>query len=319
MALGERGGEVFAVLQFRSDSRNAPPELETYMNKAPKSTRYERNSDAYLRQTEKEFFISHFSGLYQPKAIDDKHEIKVKMDASLASLSDTRHRPLSSFQDLFANFISAISLLIALFTLIGLAYTVYWAKRQWEAMDQSLKQTQNQTKIADESLAETRKTIQQTRDFFMQDQRAWLGVDAEHIPKIVPRGKDHILTIPFRNTGKTPALRQVICIKSGRGLDEVKSCDSEPSPLDSRGVIMPGSQFVGSISIENSVMEQLTNYKNPDNGITNLVVFGKVRYEDIFGYHHWTQFCLYVQPTPGQYILCPKYNTTEPRNGKVAE
>ncbi len=188
------------------------------MNEDAKANSHERNAAQYLGQTESEFFVSPATGLYQPKSAEPKQEINVHVDANLESQGQSRERPKGTLEDSVANFLSGAAVLVSLFTLIGLAFTVKFAYSQWQEMVkaanasrdaanisalslqsseteflQTLQQMQAQTKAQVEASGTAKKTLEVS-------ERAYLSVGGPVIS-----GKPIRLDMPIFNTGHIPA------------------------------------------------------------------------------------------------------------------
>jgi hypothetical protein len=109
-----------------------------------------RDSDTenYLRQTERDFLISPSSGLYEPKTIQQAG-LNVSVDANILHPLRGHERPRGSFFDAVSNIISGVALLVSLATLIGLVLTAKIAFQQWQTMDKTYREIQEQTAATD--------------------------------------------------------------------------------------------------------------------------------------------------------------------------
>jgi hypothetical protein len=114
------------------------------MDGKPNANGSEGNAAEYLKQTEGDFSRSLTTGLYQPKSEHPAEKIDVHVDARLENPSTIR-RPLGSFQDAAANFLSGVALIISLATVLGLALTVKFAYQQWQTMNKTYGEIQKQT------------------------------------------------------------------------------------------------------------------------------------------------------------------------------
>jgi len=139
---------------------------------------------------------------------------------------------------------------------------------------------------------------QDIRNNFLVDQRAWVSPvhlllttdPAEAFPGIVnPNAGIVVLRILLQNTGKTPAIEyrvQPDVLVS----DHVPPCIKEIKPETMKGILPPNATattFNYEITFRIST-EEIRQYHVRKG---NLYVSGLVRYKDIFGKDHWTQFC----------------------------
>jgi len=149
------------------------------------------------------------------------------------------------------------------------------------------------------------------------DQRAWIG--APIISGNWEVGKPIIVTVVFKNTGKTPAKN----VSDGR-LCEIIENDARPNFaeeqfLESQTVasekiralvtpqqeitlitpIYPGLQGV----LGDDIKEVLDNKKR-------FYIHGIIRYEDMFRHAHWITFCYFYNASDRSYKIYKEHNDT---------
>jgi len=123
------------------------------------------------------------------------------------------------------------------------------------------------------------------------DERAWVTVDkVEALP-----GSTNIFLITIKNTGKTPAINTVLwrsIILTNK--DAVFTCPLNPTNMPPKFIILgPDSTSTGdtsSMPVSNADWRHVY-YTNPTD---HLYLYGIIKYDDIFGRHHWTRFCFDV-------------------------
>jgi hypothetical protein len=148
---------------------------------------------------------------------------------------------------------------------------------------------------------------------FRVDERAWVAPFRECIepPSGVPDpetgcasvGKDDqqvILKVLFKNTGKSFAVNYQVVIN--------------PPALDLDATVPPFQRGPVAILAPDQI-NHVTLPAEPRSwfervGTNPIYIRGKIWYDDVFGYHHWTEFC-YVHIAnsmqPG-FATCDKYN-----------
>lgn len=143
------------------------------------------------------------------------------------------------------------------------------------------------------------------------DQRAWVGsVAASLVPNTaIKADTDTTVQIAIENTGKTPAL--------------------DVAPHAHWNILMPDSP----LTVENgSSFFQSTNVLFPNQAVTlttdkfqipaielplitkgDMVfkIWGEIPYDDVFGRHHWTKFCIILAKNLESLNACSEYNGTD--------
>jgi hypothetical protein len=146
---------------------------------------------------------------------------------------------------------------------------------------------------------------------FRIDQRAWIG--ATSIGPIPAVGKPLTVTIMFRNTGKTPAIKvspyyNYQFVKKGAKFrfDVKRTYGNE--------LVAPNADAPGTISLaDGRIAWSQTDDLRARAGDIGLYFFGQIWYADIFKREHWLRFCYLVEPIGNTYIYisCNEYNDTD--------
>lgn len=142
------------------------------------------------------------------------------------------------------------------------------------------------------------------------DQRAWVGVVAPVVPELRV-GERAIFSVRIMNSGKTPA-RKVLSHVGVRFMSKDKPLDilyQEPPPTQSHTILSPNMQM--DISNPNPDPKKIfteDRVNNVKNGNEVVYLYGKISYEDIFGYSHCRTFCVYLSPDFKLNYACKVYN-----------
>lgn len=154
------------------------------------------------------------------------------------------------------------------------------------------------------------------------DERAWLSVEVTSSPALAGRPLRDIGI--FANTGKTYALNVRACkvvdeTRNDPPINPIKEpptfydCSKE-SDWHSHGVLAPnsrvqvdfGSAYVAIKGVGYPITKQIADYYNAGKRVTWR--YGEVRYDDIFGCHHWVRYCYDRAPTsdgsPSKFVTC---------------
>lgn len=163
--------------------------------------------------------------------------------------------------------------------LIGLAVYCAYTIREWKTFD-SERQIMRDEFNAAESNAEL-------------EERAWV-VTTDHIAQYaVPPGGgeavDVYFDIYFKNTGKTPGINVVTVIGQYGDTNHIPETDPYPNPVYHSETLGPdvGGILTGTIFPPAYPEGNLKAIKNKK----PYFLAGTIWYDDIFGKHHWSQFC----------------------------
>lgn len=169
------------------------------------------------------------------------------------------------------------------------------------------------------------KAMRKQLDSTMIDQRAWVGpTQFVIVNPPVEANKPVEIGMDYVNSGKTPALNvfgfaEPSFVARGTKFDFSKW--SDPLMPD-RAVLFPGS----GNHIVRTVMKDLPNWPAnaaieaiPQELFPDLIaehsfiyLYGSLDYSDIFGFQHWTHFCVrYSFPYKG-FVHCDTFNSVDP-------
>jgi hypothetical protein len=177
---------------------------------------------------------------------------------------------------------------------------------------------------------QSRAVLDETIAASRLDQRAWVApLNISSTPKLEP-GKDFIVQIIYKNTGKTPAKHSIT-----RYWWEPVPKGAKPAyamskvPTISETLIAPNAEYGQTVKpfqeafdaidktltitadakekIKNQWSEQFTS------GNVVLYVHGRIDYDDIFNCHHWTIYCSYLtfDHDVASMTVCPEHNDTD--------
>jgi hypothetical protein len=126
------------------------------------------------------------------------------------------------------------------------------------------------------------------------DERAWVG--AFHV--IVENGSkeptDSQFRVEFQNTGKTPALKVSAHVLASNvvfvnwELIDREHAQMQTNWLANSGLLAPNA--IGSVTTDEIDM---ATEKAIEKGMP-YYVYGKIWYDDVFGEHHWSEFCYLI-------------------------
>jgi hypothetical protein len=129
--------------------------------------------------------------------------------------------------------------------------------------------------------------LQMMHDQNVMDERAWV------FPRDQTWGIDNTNNYwktRFVNSGKTPALNVVFQIGDTEDTNLIPTNDESPEyygPKANGSIIAPGAFVDGrSVNVPDRAINDVHNGQC-------LYIYGHVWYEDVFGNHHWSQFCYF--------------------------
>lgn len=192
------------------------------------------------------------------------------------------------------------------------------------AADVQTKISNRAVKVAEDTLTQSKKTLDFQINTSRLDQRAWLGIGSFRVVKF-EKGKPFEAEIEIINSGKTPGLHVTEVAKSG--WLATAYYDPKKSSWDNESIKIPEKWFEGlKSSPAQSVPPQGRFYIHLDlqdeyfaslyddikSKKLTLFIYGEVRYSDIFGRSCLTRFCFHmVNPDNPRLFYCQKYNDIE--------
>jgi hypothetical protein len=166
-------------------------------------------------------------------------------------------------------------------------------------------------------------TLSNTKQSFRDEQRAWIGVQGTSDIKGFTNKEPWKVTVVFFNSGRTPAhdvqssgmyITSPVPL-SGPSSQQIALLTFRPAQSiapqgyyrESFG-IEPGAEAATSSQItgQQALISQYTQIKNKQ---LFLYYYGILKYEDIFGKPHETQFCIYLSnPDTKEAGVCDSFN-----------
>ena len=166
------------------------------------------------------------------------------------------------------------------------------------------KRVERQLVIAQQQADATKKSVGAIRRQVRQDQRAWIRVSINPLPVFV--GKEVVASGEYTNTGKTAAHNVIVNLVVERvknGKDPIFTWrilhytgwtgmmyPNAPEKFSSYWFDVP----IGTKGRPSPTIISMSDVSDLMNGKTYFVVFGEVRYEDIFQVRHRTEFCKWI-------------------------
>ncbi len=169
----------------------------------------------------------------------------------------------------FAAFIAAI------LTAVFIGY-------QWHEMVKS-------SKIAGRQLDVMQRQLDEMKTARELDERAWV-MAYDYEPQYTSNG--FFVRVSFKNTGKTPAIECEGHIFWQTNRDKIPTFDIRPPPPENRSLLAPDEG-----GIIDSAMFSFQDMAGIVNGSKPIFYYGTIWYDDIFGNHHWSQFCWIFGPS----------------------
>jgi len=163
-------------------------------------------------------------------------------------------------------------------SLAGGVAVAFFIGYQWKEMRTASEEAEKAIELNRQQL----KVMQGQLDEMRRDERAWVAPFDKGIGISDTESAYILFTVHFKNTGKTPALHVRSTIGITSSLDSVPQTDPQPNSPPLSGIIPP-DQIANSPTLK--ILEQ------PFLKSSTCYVYGTVWYDDIFGNHHWTQFC----------------------------
>jgi len=136
------------------------------------------------------------------------------------------------------------------------------------------------------------RQLEQMRSSAIVDQRAGIYPEGTAWGFIGTKTKTAVVTVRFRNIGKTPAYKvnSWFCTQIRQSDPQDGSLDSEGCKNKNYGLIAPGISFNVQRGDRNPVSsEQRSRFMQNQ---LHLYFWGRVEYDDSFGKHHYTDFCM---------------------------
>jgi hypothetical protein len=142
------------------------------------------------------------------------------------------------------------------------------------------------------------------------DERAWVSTtNVSGKPQV---GSPVKLIIAYRNTGKTPAFAVTMQAKAELFKGPINAFDFAENirnipKMESVPLLAPGVEWYSFETLSGS-QDQIDGAAT---GEWNLVIFGKIAYNDVFKCPHWTTFAFHFDAKKAVYIATSKFNDAD--------
>jgi hypothetical protein len=151
------------------------------------------------------------------------------------------------------------------------------------------------------------KQWKEMSDERLLDERAWLmAIAASATPnsnenEALPK----YFVVEFKNSGKTPAKNVRASMNYTVNFNSIPQSDTIDNDLGaSVGTVAPDGTTLFKIIPQNDIIQSFAEGKG-------CWVFGTIWYDDIFGEHHWSQFCLSVGNDLKTFAAAPIHNNCD--------
>ncbi len=162
-----------------------------------------------------------------------------------------------------------------------------------------------------------------SKDVESKQLRAWAGIKTVLPPDPIKIGSTLKATVVLTNAGQTPALnfKNLVSIKVLKAgiqiLDPKYRIDS--TTQNSLSTFLPGNvMYATTLPVESINSNQgagLLSKEDLDDIVSGrfiVYVFGRITYDDIFSFHHFTNFCMYLKRDLINFTSCDTYNEMDP-------
>lgn len=213
---------------------------------------------------------------------DLKSEDKKHVDADVRVIST----PGKDSYDRAAFWVTVALAIFALLGIIAAFMTLGKLERQTVASEKASMAAESAVNLAAESTKHTLREMQ-------LEQRAWVGVSSAMMVKLAPNERVTAM-LGVKNTGKTFALHatlfQRLISLYGPLLQFPENIIQEPGIT-----LFPGAEFFGQVEGGNTPLSQ-EEFNAIQSGRAFIYMYGTIRYEDVLGNPHRTQFALKYSP-----------------------
>lgn|SRR5665213_1382385 len=184
------------------------------------------------------------------------------------------------------NWVEKLTLILEFLGIVGLGIYCWINFRELQVFDSERKTMEGEFQ-ASQVIAE--RQLNETKQARILDERAWISIS--NMTNLLPEANaTNVIQASFNNTGKTPAIKVEAVMDWTTDMKTIPKEDGIPNPRIVSGLYQPGGvQFARTKPIPASVFQSV-KIGGP------LYIFGTVWYDDIFGKHHWSQFCYLISP-----------------------
>jgi hypothetical protein len=214
-----------------------------------------------------------------------------------------------------------LNLFLVLFTTLGTAISIWQARiaqrssaaaeKGADAAQQSSDTSDKAVLLAKKSEREARKSsedqgrqsekaLKATIDNFHLEQRAWVS------PAGIRKTPNEVIEIRFKNTGRTPAIRQISARGQTTDITTIPNVDKEPVGAPRANNAPDGTKLM-QIPLDAGSIQTFASKQR------GVFIYGTVFYNDVFRESHWTQWCYEMITTPNsvEFETCPTHNDSD--------
>jgi hypothetical protein len=178
--------------------------------------------------------------------------------------------------------------------------------RQATLTDQARKDSNS---ASESNQKESDKALQAAIDNFHQQQRAWIAVVSVHGTK-PELNKPFSAIVDVKDTGLTPA-KNVITDSAFAGYPKGMPVNFDFGLSEHKlGILSPGGDRAITSSLGDST-KGIDQASVDQFAPLNIYVYGIIRYDDIYGFHHWITYCSQLSDDRSQYNFCEQHNDTD--------
>jgi hypothetical protein len=154
-----------------------------------------------------------------------------------------------------------------------------------------------------------KEALRETRISRELENAAFVGIKSAKLDEPLHVGPWQKITIIIIDSSRSPAFN--LNVKQDWALQA-----KEPSDLTPRSPDQPARKGTVTPGVDSAIHFWIPNLTSQDvDDVTNfrklIYLFGKIEYDDIFGKHHWTSFCLSHHPTTQDLDVCVNGNDSD--------
>jgi hypothetical protein len=194
------------------------------------------------------------------------------------------------------------------------------------AVEEFKKAAAQSAKDSEKAVHNAERTIKQAQDSFRDEQRAWVGL-SNSVAGDFSEIKGFEVSVIFLNSGRTPARNVQFSVRyklspmaiTGPPPEEIELLTfrhaQSIAPQGTYSVKIAAQQVVGEPTGIDQAMGNAfikANFKSIKDKTNILYYFGILKYDDAFGNHRQTQYCLFIaDPDTKQLGICDSFNDLE--------
>lgn len=180
---------------------------------------------------------------------------------------------------------------------------LHWLAR---TTDRNLEEAENARREAEE---QARKVLDASIEAARTDQRAWLGfVEAISDATV---GRPFSVRCTIKNSGKTPAIKVSVAsvlqpVRTNERPDFTTKAQPAPQVvIQANAVMYNDKSATHELPLTQPAFNQLMS------GDMVIHVFGTISYDDVFGFHHWSQYCVHLDFETKSFPNCKEHHAVD--------